>query len=139
VALRAIGLIGSVLVFLLSGTDAVAFCLWNCPPSETSVCNAMKSRGVGEGKYKGDVIRCRKVNGYEATGAFGPKRYVMELEITIRFPQGYYPECMQRHHFHCPMPAVFKFMAPGETFTVTAPHQFIKTERGWRGPDGKLY
>lgn len=119
-------------------------CLWNCGPNESSVCSDIRSRGVGDSKFRGEVVSCRKVNGYEVSG-FGPQRYVMQIEIVAHYPQGFHPECSQGGvgaSYNCwfaGMTPGNKFMPPGAKDARTIEAVFLKTERGWQSPDGKLY
>jgi hypothetical protein len=120
-------------------TPARALCLWNCTPSDSRVCSAFKTEFKGTAKYPAEVVGCRKVNG-EELNMLGATMYRMYLEVTVRYPQGNFPECITNPH----MPACYmlvgqKPMPVGATDTRQIDVMFRKTEQGWADETGRIY
>lgn len=132
------------------GFALVAAVLTACSssPSEADPRDALSSRIEREAEGRIRLVDFKKTNGVRAEVA-GVSAYRLEYEAEIEFLQDVW--------WGCPMGLCFETVtgAPGslnfylyqgkkhanrgQRETVTGALEFRKTERGWRGPGGRIY
>ena len=110
-------------------TCAHALCLWNCAPSESSVCNDLAESLKRHPRYPGYVTSCRKVNGQEVN-LLGVTGYRMVIEVTATYPNGDHPCSTDPRGLGCSM-IMDKIAPPGGSKTRQLEVMFQKTEQGW--------
>ncbi len=69
---------------------------------------------------------------------FGVEEYIVEYQATIRWPQGHNTACVDLEHVYRDCWGVSP-RGVGQVETLAGELRFEKTERGWRGENGKLY
>lgn len=83
-----------------------------------------------------EIVSFKKVNG-KSMDVYGQKFYTLEYEVVIKYPKGINPQCATGNTAYTPC-GLLKVRAPGQLEKLTGEVDFEKTERGWKGDDGRL-
>ena len=73
----------------------------------------------------------------------GVEAYKVYYKANVTYPKGVMPECARAHQFSWDcfnargLGIVFK--KPGKKETINGGLVFEKTEKGWKGEDGRIY
>lgn len=115
-------------------------------PSERSARAIFESRhseSIQAGLMK--IESFQKVNGRKLN-IDGGESYVLEYVVTVVYPKGVMPECVEVSKQGTYNPLCFVAQLRGASFKPVGHREkmpgdvtFENTERGWRGEDGKLY
>jgi len=127
--------------FLLLFAILLAACSAGVPSESDarSVYENKKLKQIKEGILKVEAFK--KVNG-QKMNIFGVEGYEVEYRALVIYLKGILPECADKKNKSLKCIGARRegvIRHPGESRSFKGKIHFEKTEKGWRGEDGKIY